>query len=394
MISPSTSLTFRLAFFYGAIFASIGVFLPFWPIWLESRGLSPIEIGMIIGASFWPRIVTSLIIPNLADKWGKRRIAMIWTTALTLVGLLAFALVSDFWLFMALSLLTGATWSCILPLGEAISLDRIADAGLDYGRIRVWGSITFILMSIIGGFALERAGAPMIFNLLIAMTALTLIACLTMPDSGSASSATAPAHLSRLFVRKDLWLLVIAASMIQASHILLYNFGSIHWRAAGHSETVIGWLWAEGVIAEILFFMVSTELIKRMTPTRLLVIAGFLTIIRWVLNGFSASLPLLVFTQTLHAASFALTFLVTIRYLRDTTPPELRASAQGFYVAVAFAPLSGLLSLTSGWLYDMAEGRAFFAMAAVAAVGTVIALALPKLAAPPSIEGSPQSNPL
>ena len=128
-------------------------FLPYWPIWLESRGLGTVEIGLIIGASFWPRIVTSLVVPNLADRFGRRRLAMTLTTALTLIGLLAFALVSEFWLFMLLSLLTGATWSCILPLADAISLDRTASAGLDYGRVRLWGSITFILMSIIGGFA-------------------------------------------------------------------------------------------------------------------------------------------------------------------------------------------------------------------------------------------------
>lgn len=367
----------RLAFFYGAIFASVGIFLPYWPIWLESRGLSPVEIGLIIGASFWPRIVTSLLVPYLADRLGRRRLMMTVMTALTLAGLLAFAWVSDFWMFMALGLLTGATWSCILPLAEAISLERIAGAGLDYGRIRLWGSITFIIMSILGGVALERAGAPAIFTLLIATTTLTLIACLTMPESEQRSADAEPPRLGRLVGRSDLWLLAIAASMIQASHTLLYNFGSIHWRAAGHSETVIGWLWALGVIAEVVFFMISARVIASMPLARLLAIAGVLTALRWCLNGLSASLPLLLATQLLHGITFGLTFLVTITYLRETTSPELRASAQGFYVAVGFAPLSGLLSLVSGWLYGWNGALAFFAMAAIAAAGTVLTFALP-----------------
>lgn len=385
MLTPTARIALRLAFFYGAIFASVGVFLPYWPIWLESRGLSPVEIGLIISASFWPRIVTSLVIPNLADRFGRRRLAMTLMTALTLIGLLAFALVSDFWLFMLLGLLTGATWSCILPLAEAIGLERTASAGLDYGRIRLWGSITFILMSIIGGFSLERAGAPMIFILLIGTTSLTLIACLTMPESEHLPAGSGSAHLGRLFVRPDLWLLVIASSMIQASHTLLYNFGSIHWRAAGYGETTIGWLWAEGVIAEILLFMFSAKLIRRMPLVRLLVIAGCLAVIRWVLNGLTSSLPLLILTQALHAASFGLTFLATLHYLRETTPPELQASAQGFYAAIGFAPLSGLISLISGWLYGAAAGQAFFAMAGMAALGTALAFALPSVAKPASL---------
>ncbi len=384
MISPTATIALRLAFFYGAIFGSVGIFLPFWPIWLESRGLSTVEIGLIIGASFWPRIVTSLVVPNLADRLGQRRLAMTLSTALTLIGLLAFTWVSDFWLFMLLSLLTGASWSCILPLGDAISLNRIASSGLDYGRIRLWGSVTFICMSIIGGFALEQTGAPIIFVLLIGTMSLTLIACLTMPESAGGPAISGSTNLRRLFIRRDLWILVIASSMIQASHTLLYNFGSIHWRAAGLSETMIGWLWAEGVVAEVIFFFISARLIARVSLPRLLIIAGLLTAGRWVLNGLSVSLPLLIFTQALHAASFALTFLATLHYLRETTPPELQASAQGFYAAVGFAPLSGLISLISGWLYGAAGGQAFFAMAAMAAAGTALAFALPPVTKPVS----------
>lgn len=384
MLSPTARTALRLAFFYGAIFGSVGIFLPYWPVWLESRGLSSVEIGLIIGASFWPRIVTGLVVPNLADRLGRRRLLMTLSTALTLIGLLAFSLVSDFWMFMLLSLLTGATWSCILPLGDAISLNRIASTGLDYGRIRLWGSITFICMSIIGGFALEQAGASMIFVLLIGTTSLTLIACLTIPENAGRPAGSGSTNLRRLFGRKDLWILVIASSMIQASHTLLYNFGSIHWRAAGHSETMIGWLWAEGVIAEVFFFYISARLIARVSLPRLLIIAGLLAAGRWVLNGLSASLPLLIFTQALHAASFALTFLATLHYLRETTPPELQASAQGFYAAVGFAPLSGLISLVSGWLYGAAGGQAFFVMAGMATLGTALASALPAVAKPAS----------
>jgi PPP family 3-phenylpropionic acid transporter len=377
MLSTKAMTALRLAFFYGAIFASIGIFLPYWPVWLESRGLSTVEIGLVIGTSFWPRIVTSLLVPYLADRLGRRRLLMTLTTGLTLLGLLGFALVSEFWMFMALGLLTGATWSCVLPLAEAISLERIASARLDYGRIRLWGSISFVCLSILGGVALERMGASIIFTLLIATTALTLLACLAMPEGEPPVQDAEPPRLKHLFARQDLWLLATASSMIQASHTLLYNFGSIHWRAAGVGETAIGWLWAEGVIAEVLFFAISARVIAAMPLARLLAIAGVLTVLRWVLNGLSPSLPLLLATQLLHGITFGLTFLVTIHYLRETTSPELRASAQGFYVAVGFAPFSGLLSLVSGWAYGLAGGRAFFAMAAIAAAGTLLTFALP-----------------
>jgi PPP family 3-phenylpropionic acid transporter len=384
MTSPSARIALRLAFFYGAIFASVGIFLPYWPIWLESRGLNAVEIGLVIGASFWPRIVTSLLVPNLADRLGKRRLTLIWVTALTLIGLLAFAVVDDFWLFILLSLVTGATWSCILPLGDAISLDRTASDGIDFGQVRLWGSVTFILMSIIGGVALDMAGAPAIFILLIATTALTLMSCVTMPKSGFAPADARQARLGRLFNKRDLWILVIASSLIQASHTLLYNFGSIHWRAAGHNETVIGWLWAEGVIAEVILFVFSARLISRVSLANLLIIAGFLTVLRWLLNAVSTDLYLLILTQALHGASFGLTFLATVHFIRESMPSELQASAQGFYVAIGLSPLSGAISLISGWLYDSAAGNAFFIMAMLALLGTLLAFFLPKTTKPSS----------
>ncbi len=378
MLSPTTQTALRLAFFYAAIFAAIGVFLPYWPLWLEFRGLSTAEIGWIIGASFWPRLVTSLLIPYLAERFGLRRETMAALTALTLVGLVGFALVSDFWLFLLLSLLTGATWASIMPLGEAISLNQAAAHRLSFGRIRLWGSITFILMSIGGGYALDRFGEAMILPLILGLTALTLIACLTMPKGDQPAAGTNGLHLGLLLGRRELWLLVIASSLIQTSHALYYGFGTIHWRAAGHDDAVIGWLWAEGVIAEILLFLFGTKLVGRVSNRHLIMIAGMLATLRWSLNALFTDLPWLITTQALHAASFALTYLATLDYLRMATPPAFQASAQGFYAALGLAPLFGIITPLSGWLYDGLEGQAFFAMAAMALIGACLIALLPR----------------
>jgi PPP family 3-phenylpropionic acid transporter len=112
----------RLALFYGAYFAAVGIHLPFWPVWLQARGLTSTEIGYVLAAAFWPRIVTSLLIPSLADRGGERRRPMILLAAVTLVGLGLFGLARDFPALLALSLITGATWAAILPLGEALVL--------------------------------------------------------------------------------------------------------------------------------------------------------------------------------------------------------------------------------------------------------------------------------
>ena len=111
---------------------------------------------------------------------------------------------------------------------------------------------------------------------------------------------------------------------------------------------MIGWLWAEGVIAEVILFVFSARLISRVSLAHLLIIAGFLTVLRWLLNAVSTDLYLLILTQALHGASFGLTFLATVHFIRESMPSELQASAQGFYVAIGLSPLSGMISLISG----------------------------------------------
>jgi MFS transporter, PPP family, 3-phenylpropionic acid transporter len=369
-------LAVRLALFYAAYFAAVGIYLPFWPVWLESRGLGATEIGYVLAAAFWPRIVTNLLIPSTADRLGERRRPMILLTAVTLGGLILFGLARDFWPLLLLSLLTGATWATILPLGEALALGEAKRRDLDYGRVRLWGSVTFILAAVGVGDWLERAGPPIILCSIAAMVGCLLAACMLLPEGEFAGRGASAADLRRLVREPKFLVFVAAAGLLQASHAVYYGFATLHWRAAGHGELVIGLLWAEGVIAEVVLFACAAELLRRFPPVRLLTLAGALTVSRWALSALSTDLVMLVPAQALHAASFGAVHLAAMHYLRDRTPPELHASAQGFYAALGTALPFGLLTPVAGWLYGVAGGNAFWAMAAIALVGTALAAGL------------------
>jgi MFS transporter, PPP family, 3-phenylpropionic acid transporter len=366
----------RLAAFYGAVFAVVGVQLPFWPVWLEAQGLSAGEIGLVIAASFWPRVVTSLLIPHHADRLGERRRPMVLLAAITLFGVALFAFADKFWMFMGLSLVTGATFAAILPLGEALALQEAHEHRLSYGRVRLWGSITFILAAIAAGRALQQSGPEVVLVLLVVTLGMTVATCLALPERPSPVRAGMPLGLGRLLRQPGLVSFVLAAGLIQASHVVYYGFATLHWRAAGHGEAVIGWLWAEGVVAEIVLFACAATILRRLPALQLLVLAGGLSILRWGATALSTDLAVLIPAQALHAASFGAAHLATVHHLRDHTPLELQASAQGFYAAIGGALLSGLLTPIGGWLYGRAGGEAFWAMAAIALIGTIAAIRL------------------
>jgi PPP family 3-phenylpropionic acid transporter len=363
----------RLALFYGAFFAGVGIYLPFWPVWLEARGLSATEIGYVLAAAFWPRVVTSLLIPALADRFGTRRRPMIALAAATLAGVLLFALARDFSSLLLLSMITGASWAAILPLGEALALAEAKRRHLGYGRVRLWGSLAFILGAVGFGEWLEHAGPDVVLWSIAGTVAATLIACIALPEKPTAAAAPEVGKLGDLVRESGLLGFVAAAGLIQASHAAYYGFATLHWRAAGHDELVIGALWAGGVVAEVLLFAAAGALLRRLEPTRLLALAGALTAARWGLLGLSADLVVLVPAQALHAASFGATHLAAMHYLRDRTPPDLHASAQGFYAAIGTALPFGLVTPVAGWLYGAAGGSAFFAMAALALAGAALA---------------------
>jgi MFS transporter, PPP family, 3-phenylpropionic acid transporter len=371
-------LAARLALFYAAYFAAVGIYLPFWPVWLESRGLGSTEIGYVLAAAFWPRVVTNLLIPSISDRLGERRRPMILLTAATLGGLILFAVARDFWPLLLLSLLTGTSWATILPLGEALALGEAKRRDLDYGRVRLWGSLTFILTAIGVGEWLGRAGPPIILWSVAAMVAWLLAACVLLPPGEFEGRAAAAADLRRLVRKPEFLAFVAAAGLLQASHAVYYGFATLHWRAAGHGELVIGLLWAEGVVAEVALFAWAAALLRRFPPIRLLALAGALTVTRWAVSALSTDLVVLVPAQALHAASFGAVHLAAMHYLRDRTPPELHASAQGFYAALGTALPFGLLTPVAGWLYGIGGGLAFWAMAAIALVGTALAARLSK----------------
>jgi PPP family 3-phenylpropionic acid transporter len=290
-----------------------------------------------------------------------------------LIGVGLFALADRFWMFLGLSLVTGASFAAILPLGEAIALQEAQHHGLSYGRLRLWGSITFMAMAVAGGRWLQQSGAEIVLLLLLATLAATVLCCLALPQGPAPGRTAAPLRLGRLLEQPGFLAFVMAAGLVQASHVVFYGFATLHWRAAGHGEAVIGWLWAEGVVAEIVLFTWAAAVLRRLPALQLLVLAGGLTVLRWAATALSTDLVVLIPAQALHAASFGAVHLATMHYLRDHTPVPLLASAQGFYAAVGSALLSGLLTPVGGWLYGAIGGGAFWAMAALALGGTVLA---------------------
>ena len=365
----------RLAIFYAASFLVVGIQLPFWPVWLAGRGLGTQEIATVFAAALWAKVAITPAIGALADRLGRRRAVMIVLAAAACLAYGALWHATGFWAVLWLNMLAGVAQSALMPLGDSVTLSAVRRDGLDYGRIRVWGSVSFIVAAIASGAILAAAPATelesnRVLMLVLGAMGLLWLSCLAVPVSQPRPAGPSRwAALGRFTADRRFWLFVAAAAALQSSHQLYYGFGTLYWRTLGYSDPVIGCLWAEGVAAEIVLFWLGGRLLARIGPLGLMGLAGGAGIVRWGLAGIVTGLPATAGLQLLHAFTFGAAHLGAMYFLARTVPANAAASAQALYAAVSAGLGSGLVMLGAGTLYASLGGRAYLFMAALSGLG-------------------------
>ncbi|WP_119462197.1 3-phenylpropionate MFS transporter [Rhodospirillaceae bacterium SYSU D60014] len=372
-------LPLRLSLFYVAYFTVVGITLPFWPVWLKAQGLDGGEIGILLSLPFWVKLLTNPLIARKADRLGQARRPLILLALGSLAGYALFIFAGGFWSILVITVLSSICLTALMPLGDSLTIRTAIDRQLDYGRIRLWGSLSFILAASVGGGLFAGRSPNLILDALLVALALTVAACLGLPEQRPAPRRAADGGVSGLLADRRFLLFLAGASLIQASHGVLYGFGTLHWQAAGYARDTIGWLWAEGVVAEILLFSFGATVLRRLGSPGLLILGGVAAVVRWMLLGFSTDLPVLILAQVLHGLTFGATHLAAIDFLGHAAPPGLSATAQSLYGAVALGAVSGVVMLFSGTLYETFGGAAFFAMTGLAIAGTMVAALLARV---------------
>lgn len=369
----------RFSLYFIAFYFTLGVLLPFWPVWLLSKGLDAAQIGMIMAAVTAGRIITAPLIGGLADQFGRRRQILSLLALCTLLIFFGFGQVDGFGALLWLSLPFAMAWTGMGPLGENTAALGLKQRGLDYGRVRLWGSFAFIAGTLGMAQWLTPAGDGWIHPVIVAGLGLVLLACLGLPEvavtPGRRRGSSLVAPLRQLPAVPGLVTFFIAGGLIQASHGFYYGFGTLHWRAVGFSDQWIGWLWAVGVLAEIALFTLAGRFLGRVGHWDLLILAALGAVLRWLVIGRLHDGTALVLVQCLHGLSFGLCHLAAMHYMVHKVPVPLTATAQAVNAALSGGVLMGVSMLVSGPLFARHGGDGYWAMAAMAGIGLLASLA-------------------
>ncbi|EPP0957048.1 3-phenylpropionate MFS transporter [Cronobacter dublinensis] len=357
-----------LALSYFTYFFSYGIFLPFWSVWLAGVGVAPETIGLLLGSGLVARFLGSLLLAPRVKDPSRLVFALRLLATLTLVFALGFWFGHQTaWLFV---ILVGFNlfFSPLVPLTDALAATWQRQITMDYGRVRLWGSLAFVIGSALTGKLVSSYDYRAILALLSLGVASMLIGMMlkpsVMPQGEARHNEAAGWPVWRKLVSEN-WRFLACVSLLQGAHAAYYGFSAIYWQGQGYSASVVGYLWSLGVVAEIVIFALSKKLFSRFGARDLLLLSGVLGIIRWGVMGWTTALPWLIAAQILHCGSFSICHLAAMRYIAAREGSEV-IRLQSVYSAVAMGGGIAVMTVFAGFLYQHLAGGVFWVMALVA----------------------------
>ncbi|MBA4132447.1 MAG: MFS transporter [Hyphomicrobium sp.] len=382
---PGADYGQRIALYFAAMFVIYGVLIPFLPVWLDGRGLDANEVAIVMAVPFILRLAVTPTVAIFADRLGAHRLFIIASAWAALAASLALGGMTGFWPILLIAAPLSLAAATMMPLVEAIAVKGVRLYALDYGRMRLWGSLSFVVVGLIVGALIDRSGSEAALWVMIAGTFLTVAAAHALPHAPAAPIDTAAASTPpRSVTREVLRLLrmpvflafLIAASAVQASHAMFYTFGALHMRDQGISGAWVGALWAIGVLAEVALFAVAGSRFRHLKPDTLLAIGAAAAILRWAVMTLDPPLALLVPLQLLHALTYGATHLGAILFVARAVPDDVSGTVQALYATFASGVAMGIATWASGPLFNAYKGGAYASMAGLAAASLAAALVI------------------
>nr|WP_211163027.1 MFS transporter [Aromatoleum diolicum] len=352
-------------FFY---FAFVGAFSPYFTLYLQSISLSATDIAILMSLMQVMRVLAPNIWGWLAEHFGRRLTIIRLSAWASLAGFAVFFITTRFnGLFLAMALMA-FFWSAALPLVESLTFAHLATEASRYGSIRVWGSVGFIAAVLGVGYVLDYLPLDSVLWMTALLLGGIVLCALTLPEAARPVAHRESASLREILRRPEVRALLGACFFMSAAHGALYVFYSIYLVDHGYGKSVVGWMWALGVVAEIVVFMFMPRLLRRYSMRGILVVAFACAVLRFVVIGWGVeSLALLSFAQLLHGATFGAYHAAAIAAINQWFRGKLQSRGQALYGSISFGAggmLGGLLSgftwesIGPAWTYTLGSGFA------------------------------------
>jgi PPP family 3-phenylpropionic acid transporter len=355
----------RIAGFYFFYYAFVGMFAPYWSLYLKSIDFDAIDIAILMSIQPVMRMIAPNIWGWLADHTGKRLLVVQVAASLSALFYLGVFATTSFWgLFLVLALM-GFFWSASMPLVEATTLTYLGKNTAHYGRIRSWGSVGFIVAVVGLGYAFDYiAIAWLLWAGLICEIGI-LIFARQIPHTEVAVHHTDHQPIRQIVLQPRVLALFGACFLMSVAHGPYYTFFSIYLVEHGYAKSVVGGLWALGVICEIGIFFLMPMLVRRFGFTRILLVSFSAAIVRFLLIGWAVDwVVVLLFAQMLHALTFGAYHAASVGLVHEFFQGRHQSKGQALFGSLTYGAGGVLGGLASGPIWQHYGASALYSFSA------------------------------
>jgi MFS transporter, PPP family, 3-phenylpropionic acid transporter len=359
-----------LALFYGAMFGSLGAYLPFFPVWLKAIGIEASWIGIITAVPAVTRFTVLPFVTSQAERRQSLRNAIIIMACATALGLTVVGTQHQAPLVFVAFVATCCLWTPVAPLTDAYALRGVAHYGLNYGPLRLWGSAAFVVGALACGLLVDVIEPKHLIWVIAATAGLSAVASFGLqPIDGLKKADVTQQGTGALLRDRGFLAIIMASALIQGSHAAYYIFASIVWKQAGLGGLTIAGLWSLGVLAEIVLFAASARF--TLPYAVLVVIAALSAVVRWIITAQDPPIAILAVVQLAHGLTFGLTQVGTMGLLVHHVPGHVMARGQG-YLAACSGIVASSTSILCGIVYARYGQGVYYLMAAMALSGAIL----------------------
>jgi PPP family 3-phenylpropionic acid transporter len=378
---PSNRIILRSQYF--VYFGILGLYLPYFNLYCYHLGFTGSQIGYLSGIRSATLVLFPFIWSALADRFQRRKSIYLLCNAAACAAWAGFLTTTAFLPMLMITVVYGIFYAPLISFLEAYAMDLLGEDKKTYGHIRVWGSVSFILIVTLLGHLMDRHGLSLIVPLILAGSLLqTLLAAglpaAAAPPPSAAGVGAAQIHWARTVVFLGCGFLMLV------SHGTYYGFFSIHLERLGLPPTFIGVAWAVAVMAEIVVMMNSRRLFRRARLESVLLASFFIAGLRWLLLAVFQSPAVILGSQLLHAFSYGTFHMASILYMDHLTPGPAKTFGQATNNAITYGLGLMVGFMINGALFDqLGARRLFLASSAMALAGGALFLWHQRMQAPP-----------
>ena len=365
----------RLSSFYFFYFALLGCISPYWGLFLDGRGYSAQEIGELMALFGLVRIIAPNIWGALGDYSGRRMALLRLGCAMCALIFINIFWVSSFFTMALIMVGYGFFWAAVLPQFEVVTLNYLQEKTDDYSKIRIWGSVGFVVFVLLLGAVFDFISVQYLPVFMLWLLGLIFLSSTTIKGQELTHDHVESVGFLSLVKRPEVMGFLLAAFLMQLSHGAYYTFFSLFLEKAGYSNILIGVLWAVGVIAEVLVFLVVHRLFKTINYKTVLVVSLLLAAIRWYFTAhFVDVLWLLILLQLTHAATFGTMHAVSMHYIHQYFQGKHQGQGQALFSSLTYGAGGAVGAVASGYVWEWDFGVTMFELSAMSAlVGAFIA---------------------